>query len=168
MFSSRFITVLMLLGVFALAFASVANPAYKIIYNASASMPRGWYVTCPARALTIGSLAYMHLPTVARDLASTRHYLPATVPALKRVVAGSGDRVCERAGVVTINEIAVARALSSDGVGRPLTPWAGCRILVAGQFFVLNTGSAVSFDSRYFGPVERGNVIAVAFPLWTR
>jgi conjugative transfer signal peptidase TraF len=158
----------MLLGILALAFTTLMSPAYKLVYNASASVPEGWYVIHPARSWPVGTLVYVWLPLSARQLASQRNYLPASVPALKFVVAGPGDRVCERDGLVTVNEIIVANARSRDGLGRPLTPWSGCQTLTTGQLFVVNTRSAASFDSRYFGPITETDVIAVACPVWTR
>ena len=60
-------------------------------------------------------------------MADERHYLPSTVPALKRIAAAAGDRVCENIGIVTINERVVAWAKSSDPGGRRLFAWYGCK-----------------------------------------
>ena len=45
--------------------------------------------------------------------------------------------------------------------------WTGCRRLQPGQLLLLNRTSA-SFDSRYFGPVERTAILGKAVLLWQR
>lgn len=154
-------------GLVLLAAASVVHPPYQLIYNASPSAPIGWYVVRPARSLPIGARVLLWLPPDARRLADERHYLPATVPALKQIVAAAGDWVCEKAGIVAINRHAVARAKPFDGNGRKLVAWRGCKTLSASELFVLNTENDDSFDSRYFGPIGRNTVVGVAFPIWT-
>lgn len=157
----------MLWGLAAIAFASLAQPACKLLYNPSESAPRGWYAFRPARVYPVGVLVVARLPEGPARLADERHFLPATVPLLKRVAAASGERVCERDGVVTINGEVVARARFRDGAGRALMPWTGCRILAQDELFLLNRDSSSSFDARYFGPIHRSCVIGWAVPIWT-
>ena len=157
----------MLCGIAGIAFASLAQPTCKLLYNPSESAPRGWYAFRPARMYPVGVLVVAHLPEGAARLANERHFLPATVPLLKRVAAVSGERVCERDGVVTINGQVAARARSRDGAGRLLTPWTGCRVLAQDELFLLNRDSSSSFDARYFGPIHRSSVIGWAIPIWT-
>lgn len=57
--------------------------------------------------------------------------------------------------------------LAVDGKQRVLTSWEGCRLLLKGELFLLNSDAKASFDSRYFGPVDRSFVRALAVPLWT-
>ena len=109
----------------------------------------------------------VRLPRAARRLADERHYLPESVHALKRVVAGPGDQVCELNGHVTVNGHPLATAKSHDGAGRPLLAWSGCQTLATEQLFLLNSENAASFDSRYFGPIDRTQIVGTAAPLWT-
>jgi len=157
----------MLWGISGIVFASFAQPTCKLLYNPSESAPRGWYAYRPVRAYPVGVLVLARLPEGPARLADDRHYLPVTVPALKRVAAVSGERVCERNGVVTINGEVVARARARDGAGRPLSPWTGCRLLADDELFLLNRDSSSSFDARYFGPIHRSCVIGWAVPIWT-
>jgi hypothetical protein len=50
---------------------------------------------------------------------------------------------------------------------RALPHWSACRRLKAQEVFLLSSYSPFSFDSRYFGPVERASVMGRAVPLWT-
>jgi conjugative transfer signal peptidase TraF len=154
------------LGVVLLAAATLFHPPYRLIYNASPSAPLGWYVVRPARSVSVGARVLLWLPPGARMLADGRHYLPSSVPALKRIVAAAGDRVCEKAGIVTINGRVIARAKPIDHAGRRLVAWHGCKTLPATEIFLLNENDG-SFDSRYFGPVDRRRLIGAAFAIWT-
>jgi conjugative transfer signal peptidase TraF len=112
-------------------------------------------------------LVLVRLPKAAQQMAERRHYLPADVPVLKHIAALPGTKVCEQRGAVTVNGKFMARALSHDTSGRVLEPWSGCRDLAETEFFLLNSLNRASFDSRYFGPVQRSAVIGAAFPIWT-
>jgi conjugative transfer signal peptidase TraF len=139
----------------------------RIFFNPSSSAPRGWYWLASSPSYRLGSLAIAHLPTEAAALAGDRNYIPRTVPVLKRLAAGPGDRVCEFAGSVRINGRPVADAATHDGQGRELRPWIGCRTLPARQYFLLNQDIPQSFDSRYFGPVNETLLLGTAVPVWT-
>jgi len=157
----------MFIALIGMTFALLGNPSHKVIYNGSSSVPRGWYGSRPIQSLSLGMLVLVRLPRAAQQMAEQRHYLPAEVPALKHIAALPGTKVCERRGLVIINGELIARALGHDASGRPLIPWSGCRALAETEFFLLNSLNRASFDSRYFGPVERSQVIGAAFPIWT-
>ena len=150
-----------------MTFALFCDPSHKVIYNGSSSVPRGWYGSRPARSLSVGMLVIVRLSQAAREMAEQRRYLPADVPVLKRIAAVPGTKVCEQGGAVIVKGELVARALSRDASGRALTPWTGCRALAETEFFLLNSLNRASFDSRYFGPVDRSQVIGAAYPIWT-
>ena len=165
--NKRMILSMTFLAVLMLTLASIVYSPYRLVYNPSESAPRGWYRVGLPRDLNIGTFALVRLPEAFAQLADQRHYLPRTVPLLKRVAAVSGQRVCERNGVVEIDGTAVASAKTRDGVGRRLDTWSGCRTLVDGELFLLSQSTASSFDSRYFGPIDHTRVIGRAVPVWT-
>jgi type IV secretory pathway protease TraF len=86
---------------------------------------------------------------------------------IKPVAAAPGDTVCRNGPFVTINGRLRAIADGKDARRRLLPRWHGCRRLATSEFFVLSTVSG-SFDGRYLGPIERGNVLGTAVPIWTR
>ena len=148
-----------------LAWASFVRPMPRVIYNASASVPVGWYRIEPALALHIGDIVLVHVPAEPAALAARRHYLPSNVPLLKRIVALAPQKVCIRGRTVRIDGVAIAATLPVDGAGRQLIAWSHCRRLRRGELFLLSTDSPASFDSRYFGPVTVFAVIGQAQPL---
>lgn len=161
------VPLLIVAGLASLAWASFATPMPRVIYNASDSVPVGWYRIGPPRALHVGGFVLVHLPAAPRTLAARRGYLPWHIPLLKRIGAVASQAVCVRGGIVRIDGAPVAITLPVDGSGRRLTPWSQCRRLRAGELFLLSTSNPASFDSRYFGPVKTSAVIGLAHPLWT-
>jgi conjugative transfer signal peptidase TraF len=164
----RLIAACTTLGVAAVAIPPIAGqPAVRIVYNASESVPSGWYRIAPGGALRVGSIVLAELPATAAALAAQRGYLPTGVPLLKRIGAMAPQSVCVTGGMVRIDGTVVARTHAVDSRGRTLPAWQRCRRLRVGELFVLSTTHPASFDSRYFGPIDAASVLGVAHPLWT-
>ncbi len=139
-----------------------------IIYNASGSAPLGFYYLeqrLPGRGETA-----VFRPTPAIELLIIAHdVLPVPVPLLKQVAAVEGDEVCRSKGptdAITIGGRVLAEVQANDHAGRPMPSWEGCLRLINGEYFLLQP-HPLSFDSRYFGPVLRCDILGVARPLWT-
>jgi len=154
-----------LLAVLALAGTLVAPPRPLLFWNASPSSRTGLYAISkggPAR----GDTAVAWAPEKARRLAALRHYLPATVPLVKRVAAVAGDRVCTAGNRILVNGRPAARRRARDPSGRMLPWWSGCQVVQRGELFLLSPGSPDAFDGRYFGITHNGEVIGKARLLW--
>ena len=158
----------MLVGL-ALLLASAAVGAQPLlVWNATASAPIGLYRVRRVgnRPLRIGELVLIRPDAASARLYAERGYLPVGVPLLKCVVAVAGQSVCERDGGLSIDGRHVADALPTDGRGRPLVAWSGCRQLRDGELFVLMATVTASLDGRYFGPTPIRSVMGRATPLW--
>ena len=143
-------------------------PRPRLIWNASASAPIGLYAVSPSAPVDTGDMVIARVPARFRDLAARRHYIPANVPLVKRVVGAAGDDVCALATAIFTNGRRVAERRPIDGEGRPMPWWNGCVRLRGRQLFLLMTDSPASFDGRYFGSTEAADVIGKAHALWTR
>ena len=145
----------------AIVFASVSvfvlQPTPLLIWNASASAPRGLYRKSTSGDLTMGRWVLLHAPGWAEILADARRYQPSNVPLIKRIAAQGGDIVCRHNFTVTRNSRVIAVALGRDSQGRSLPRWSGCVRLAEDQLFVINE-TPQSFDSRYFGLVPIGRL----------
>jgi conjugative transfer signal peptidase TraF len=155
------------LGVGLVIASSLVEHRPILVWNATASVPRGLYCIAPRTGLQAGDLVLVRPDPASVALYAERGYLPLGVPLLKRVGALGGMRVCEHGGIVTIEGRQVANALSTDGRERPMTSWSGCRALSGGEFFALNADVPTSLDGRYFGPSQLSSVIGRAIPVWT-
>lgn len=156
------------LALAALAMGPVTARAPRLIWNASASLQIGLYRLEPTRAVAAGELvAYRPAPEWSRAFAA-RGYLPDGVPLLKPVAAIAPSVVCRCESRVFIDGRKVADALEKDRAGRPLPRWSGCIALGADAVFLLAPDVPDALDSRYFGPVDRENLLGRVVPIRVR
>lgn len=156
------------LGTAALALAFLAakpiiNPSPILVWNASESVPVGWYFVAK-RQPVIGEIAIIRPAEWVQTYASTRGYLPQKVLLLKPIFAAHPSVICRFGPYVFVDGKHVAKAKTVDKKHRLLPVWKGCIALKPSQYFVLGR-HLDSFDSRYFGPIEQRQVIGTAFPL---
>jgi conjugative transfer signal peptidase TraF len=141
-------------------------PQPSILWNASPSEPTGLYIRAPLAPLR-GRMIAFRAPAPAFPYADERMGYLHRIPILKQIAAGEGDTVCANQGGLTIDGRWRAPVFDRDSRGRPLPHWSGCRLLARGEFFVFSDRIPNSFDSRYFGPVERSQIVGVFQPLAT-
>jgi conjugative transfer signal peptidase TraF len=139
----------------------------RLIWNASASMPIGFYTIAPAERLDVTDLVVVNAPEPLASFLAERHYLPLGVPLLKRVAALPGQQVCRRGAHVTVDGIDMGDALARDRLGRELPTWQGCRRIADDEVFLMNWWVEDSLDGRYFGPLPATSIVGRALPLWT-
>ena len=137
----------------------------KLTYNPSPSSPIGFY-WIEARGLERGAFVVVPTPPDYKLMAAERRYIPINVDLIKRVYALTGDKVCREKNDIFVNGKLVARALVTDKEGRLLPVWQGCTTLNQDQFFAM-MDAPDSFDGRYFGPLNKGDVIGIATPVFT-
>ncbi|WP_334419002.1 MULTISPECIES: S26 family signal peptidase [unclassified Bradyrhizobium] len=139
-----------------------------VIYNASGSAAFGFY-RLEDRLPKAGEMAVIKPPPPIELMLAAREILPSSVPLVKRIAATGGDEVCrsdDPNGTISINGHVIAETFEKDREGRPLPAWKGCMKLIDGEFFLLQP-HPYSFDSRYFGPVLRCDIVGVARAVWT-
>lgn len=137
----------------------------RLVWNASASVPRGIYWIA-GHNFGVGSIVAVRLPVDVAALAHKRRYLDRRALLLKTVRAAEGSRVCRTGPIVSVDRRVAALARSHDGVGRPLPRWHGCVTLTFGDLFLLSKIPG-SFDGRYIGVLHRDAVLGQAIPFWT-
>lgn len=144
-----------------------AEPAPRLIWNASASAPIGLYRIDPDAPPRLGDLVAIDPPPALAGFLARSGYLPRGLPLLKRVAGLPGALVCRSGTFVTVDGAGAARALARDRAHRPLPVWTGCRTVGRGELFLLNAAPD-SLDGRYFGPLPAAGLIGTAHPLLTR
>jgi conjugative transfer signal peptidase TraF len=155
-----------LAGVGALALTFGRGPLPLYMWNASASVPVGLYWLQSIEQRYVTELVAVMPPAPLATFLADGHYLPRGVPMLKHVLALPGQTVCRQGLTVSIDAIAMGAAHERDGRGRRLPVWQGCRVIAAGELFLMNWQSADSLDGRYFGPLPASAVIGRAHPVW--
>ncbi|MCQ9156822.1 S26 family signal peptidase [Acidomonas methanolica] len=153
-------------AVMAIVAGAIFHPAPRLIWNATASTPVGFYRLQSARVLHVGDLIAIRPPADMAAMLARGGYLPLGVPLLKPVAALPGQVVCRIGVVVSVDGTALGTALARDHLGRPLPVWQGCRSVLPGQVFVMNPAIPSSLDGRYFGVLPVDAVLGRAQPLW--
>ena len=155
------------LAVIGIAAASAVDWPLRLIWNATASAPIGFYTVEPAARIEVPELVAVMPPELLAAFMAERGYIAGGIPLLKRVVGLSGQRVCRNGSTVTVDGIEMGEALERDSLGRDLPVWQGCRVIAPGEIFLMNWDVRDSLDGRYFGPIPASSVIGRAVPLWT-
>lgn len=140
-----------------------------IVFNPSESAPRGLYrieAIDKTTPLSDQDFVLIRLLGPVAAFSDQRQYLSKGLPLLKQIGALEGQAVCLRDGDIEIDGHRRVAVPPIDGQGRALKAWPGCRVLKTDELFLLSRHSAASFDSRYFGPIHRDQVIGRAHPLW--
>lgn len=151
----------------AIAVSTWVDAPTKLIWNASASTPIGFYSVEPAGRLEVTDLVAVDAPEPIASFLADGGYLPRDTPLLKRVLGLPGQTVCRTGLRITVDELEMGTALERDRIGRPLPDWQGCRVIADGEIFLMNWEVSDSLDGRYFGPIPASSVIGRALPLWT-
>lgn len=160
------VLVTMLVGIGLLEFTFGTHPLPLYLWNASASVPVGLYRLQSTDQRYVNELVAVMPPDPPATFLADGNYLPRGVPMLKHVLALPGQIVCRESLTVLVDGIAMGAARERDGGGRPLPIWQGCRVIAAGELFLMNWQSADSLDGRYFGPIPASAVIGRAHPIW--
>ena len=140
------------------AVGALAAAKPTLLLNRSPSEPPGLYVRA-GRDLGVGSIIAFRTPSAAFPYADLSMAYLHHRPLLKAVAAGPGDRVCTTDGELIINGRAMAPIATRDRQGRALPRWQGCRRMAQDELFVFSARVPNSFDSRYYGPVHRADVL---------
>jgi conjugative transfer signal peptidase TraF len=147
--------------------SALQPPSLRLVWNASASAPIGLYLVSPGAAIAPGDMVIARVPEGYRALAASRRYLPTNVPLVKRVAAQAGNEICALGAWIFIDGRPLAKRLAADAAGRKMPAWTGCQVLQGRQVLLLMDDPS-SFDGRYFGPSEGGDIVGKARLLWRR
>ncbi|MFG1433333.1 S26 family signal peptidase [Xanthobacter sp. V2C-8] len=154
-------------SVMGVAIAAFIPTPLRLVWNASASVPIGFYYLDPPRDLKIGDLVAVMPDQPLSDFMVERGYIGRGVPLMKRVMGLPGQQVCRTGGSITVDAVLLGEALDRDRLGRELPGWQGCRRIADGAIFLMNPDVRDSLDGRYFGPIPARDVIGKATPLYT-
>lgn len=154
-------------GVLAISVISVFQITPKLVWNASASVPIGLYRITPADRIEISDLVAVMPPEPVAGFMVTRGYIGRDVPILKHVMGLAGQRLCRNGSIITVDGVALGKAMNRDSRGRSLPDWQGCEVIADDELFLMNPAIGDSLDDRYFGPFPASTVMGRAIPMFT-
>jgi conjugative transfer signal peptidase TraF len=134
-------------------------PKPVLLYNPSESAPVGWYRLRPKAPIENDILVAAYAPETARRLAHERDYLPYDYPLIKTIWAMPGAYICIQNNRVRVPNRPDIYQLAQDGLGRDMPLLSGCFTLGNDEYFLISKDVQTGFDSRYFGPVARDNIL---------
>lgn len=158
------ITCFSVIGVVAVSYTKLP---VKLLWNASASTPIGFYDLDPPQDLKVGDLVAVMPPKALAEFLVERGYVGPDVPLLKHVAALPGQEVCRIGRMIIVDAVPLGDALDRDKLGRELPVWQGCHRIADCDLFLMNPSVPDSLDGRYFGPTPANAVIGKATPLFT-
>lgn len=89
---------------------------------------------------------------------------------MKKILAVKDDAVSIADAGVTVNgaPLPLSVPLSQDHAGRPLPRFQSSRFVIGNsEVLLMSDVSAMSFDGRYFGPINRAQIKTVIVPVFT-
>jgi conjugative transfer signal peptidase TraF len=143
--------------------------------NSTGSYPRGiyWMTNAP---ITKGSLViFCPADTAVFRQAKERGYIGAgfcpggTGYMIKKILAAANDRVEMTNIGVFVNGALLpnSKSMDTDLEGRPLSPVkADIKALDDRSVLLMSDYSPKSFDARYFGLMDRAQIISMVRPVW--
>ncbi len=146
-------------------FGLVFLPMDRLIWDRTGSAPEGLYWPSD-EPFTKGRWVVVSARSEAAQWAEDHGFVGRDWSLLKQIAGVPGYEICRNGGEVSVNGAQIAHAREVDSGGRALPVWQSCIRLSADQFFLL-TPRLDSLDRRYFGAMERGDLVGVARPLMT-
>ena len=145
-----------------------------LVINITPSMPLGLYkqVQGPVKR---GDIVLACLTNPHKELGLRRHYLlsgfscEGSIPLIKKVIAVPGDDVVLGEDSIIVNGVKYSyKTYSYDTQGRALQALKRGKYRSTSGYWLIGTHDEHSWDSRYWGPVARTQIISVltALILW--
>lgn len=134
-------------------------------YNYTNSLPKGFYVRTLGQVHR-GDLVAFKPPPYAEKMIRDRHYLRDDGFLMKKIIGIEGDSICTERGSFYVHGVNYGGFVNADAEGRTLPRYYYCGRIKKGDYIVGLAGENNSFDSRYFGPVKKENIIGRIALIW--
>lgn len=140
----------------------IKNAGYHVIYSATASMPRGFYLVIPTNKISHQDIVEFTPPPNALNFAQKNHWLPQSGSIIKYVFAVPNDHVCTHNQKILVSGKEIGSISKFYAKNKPLPQTNFCGKLSKDQYLLLSTKSERSFDGRYFGPISLQKILGKA------
>lgn len=146
---------------------------FPIQFNATSSMPIGFYrrvMTNPIKrgdVVSVCLLQYLAIVALQRGYLRTGRCPSKVLPLLKQVIALPGDTVLVTDKYLTVNGVRyTAPFMPFDHTKKPIQKFIRNGLYQSHGYWIYGANDAInSWDSRYYGAVDRNAILAVYKPL---
>ncbi len=140
----------------------------KIVFQFTDSMPKGIYFFSKGQDIHHGQIVVFKMPEGVLEMVRERSWSANNSTLMKQVYGMPGDTVLIKDLMVFINNEYLGRIKLRDRQGLPLPIYQrdGTYVLRQNEYFVASNYIPNSFDSRYFGPINHGQIIGTAKPFF--
>ena len=143
--------------------------------NTTPSIPLGVYRLTDEPLIKGAYVLFCPPPVAVFVMAKERGYVGAGFcpggygQLMKRLVAAKNDRVTITAEGVAVNgqRLPLSKLIKVDGGGRPLPHYAKSWVLGSTEVLVMSDSNSGSFDGRYYGSIQRSQIVGVIRPVFT-
>lgn len=137
-----------------------------LFFNFSHSAPKGVYIAAWDQEIRVGDYLVMTPPEITKPYLYGRQWTTAK-HLLKRVAALEGEQYSISDNWIAMNDKrAFIYEIDPDNLPLPRLP-AGTHIVPDSQFLLVSWDVPSSFDSRYFGPIDKTLIFKKVVPLAT-
>ena len=135
------------------------------IYNYTNSLPHGIYMFYPGLISKGDLIAFKPIGSI-KNLIHERKYLRYDAYLMKYIVGVTGDSVCTKNGFFYVDGTNYGVIRLTDNEGKQLPRYYFCGRLKEGYIVTGKNGKGDSFDSRYYGPIKKENIVGKIVPVW--
>lgn len=161
-----------LIGGVALLIVGFLAQQCGVIINVSPSMPEGIYIKSECD-IQRGSIVAVCLPPAYQAIGLKQKYIEigntchGAYPLIKQVIAVPGDNVALKNNVIVVNgKLFFYKTLAVDSTGRPLSNYPRGTYAHTDGYWLIGTAAKNSWDSRYWGPVRRTQILYPLRVVW--
>lgn len=129
----------------------------------SASMPKGIYFITPIKNIDRGDVVIFKPPSAIDTFLIQQKWVPRSGVLLKTVMAVPGDYVCKKNHWVWLDRKKTAYVFEYYEPHKKLPNIPFCGALNPDQYLLMSVLNNKSFDGRYFGIINRTNLIGRAY-----
>ncbi len=143
-----------------------------IMLNVTPSIPIGIYKTHPPTAMQRGDIVALCLSDPDKEYGLTRHYIQMGTkchdsdPLIKKIIAVPGDTVRLQDGFMVVNhQELLFKTYYKDNAQRSLKVFPRGLYQQTSGYWMIGDHSPYSWDSRYWGPIARNQILYKLSPL---
>lgn len=138
-----------------------------LYFNTSSSIPKGVYyrTSDSPENISVGDIVVFEPSKKILDYAHQREYMPQDVIYMMKYVGSTDGDTVSSGDNFTVGDRSYGKIMKNDSKGRKLVPYSEKDYTVKDDEFIAYGTHPRSFDSRFYGPIPKENIICRVKPL---